>query len=153
MDEQDPRLRNIWKQREIPVVFRQARPKPLLVRLPFLNDNYAWLRGENKRKPKWNSQHIAWEVPIAWFDELIHRLLKRHGRVYVIQLHNEMQKCAPACWNAEGFHCECSCLGANHGTGHPGATWHEIAETFAFSWGPRQYACRLIVASNSSLPA
>jgi hypothetical protein len=56
-------------------------------------------------------------------------------------------KCAPACLYAVGYHCECSCMGANHGTGHPGGRWHEVSDTFAFNWGPKQYACRLIAAS------
>lgn len=150
MAEQDPKLREIWSQRQVPVIFRAGAGRPLIVRLPFSPSNSSWLRGENTRKPKWNSQLISWEVPVAWFDDLIHRLLKTYGQTYVIQLHREQQKCAPACWNAEGLHCECSCLGANHGSGHPGGDWHEIAETFACQWGPLQYACRLIVAKNKA---
>jgi len=146
MGQKDPRLRRIWQQTSVPVVYRQATPKPILVRLPFSKDNYTWLRGNNRHKPKWDSQLKRWETPVAWFDDLIQRLLKRYRQVYVIQLHREQQKCAPACWNAIGFHCECPCMGANHGTGHPGGNWHAVSETFAFQWGPRQYACRLIVA-------
>jgi hypothetical protein len=85
-------------------------------------------------------------MPIAWFDDLIQRALERYGQIYVIQLYKQQQKCASACWNAKGFHCECSCLGASHGTGQPGGIWFELSETFAFSWGPTEYACRLLVA-------
>jgi hypothetical protein len=153
MESRDPRLEAIWKQTAIPVVYRQVRPKPLLIRVPFAADNYGWLRGERRHKPKWDATYKRWETPVAWFDEVIQQSLNRYGRVYVIQLHKEHQKCAPACWNAKGFHCECSCMGANHGMGHPGGKWREVSETFAFSWGPRQYACRLITRKDSGRPA
>lgn len=141
---QDPRLREIWKQTTLPVVYKQSRPKPVLVKLPYAHDNQLWLKGDKKRWPEWDPKYKCWEAPQAWFDYAIESSLNRYGKVYVIQLHREMQKCAPACWNAEGFHCECSCMGANHGSGHPHGQWHEVAETFAFSWGQIKYACRLL---------
>lgn len=150
MDPQNPRLDQIWRQGRIPVVFRQGAGRPTLVRLPYSADNRAWVRGAKRHKPRWNGQYKCWETPAAWFDELIVRALQRHGRVYVIQLFREQQKCAPACWNAEGYHCECSCMGANHGTGHPGGAWHEVSDTFAFQWGAKTYACRLIAAKANS---
>jgi len=139
-------LRALWKQATVPVVFRRSRPNPLLVRLPYANDNFEWLRGDRRTKPKWNPQYKAWEVPIAWFENLVQQLLKRYRKAYVVQLYKEQQKCAPACWNAKGLHCECSCMGANHGSGYPGGTWHEVSETFAVSWGERKYSCRLLTA-------
>ena len=82
---------------------------------------------------------------MSWYDWLARRLLYKYSAVYLIQLYREQQKCAPACWNAEGLHCECSCMGENHGSGHPGERWREVSETFAFEWGPTKYACRLLV--------
>lgn len=148
MDAHDPRLRAIWTQSEIPVVFKQQRPEPLLVRLPFATDNASWLRGSSRRKPVWDGRRKRWETPVSWFDDLILRLLKKYGKTYVVQIHKEQQKCAPACWSATGFHCECSCMGQNHGSGHPGGKWHEVSETFAFSWDERKYACRLLLAAS-----
>lgn len=78
---------------------------------------------------------------------LIDQTLKRYGEAYVIQLNKEQQKCAQACWNAQGHDCECSCMGANHGNGHPGGRWHEVSDTFAFQWGPTQFACRHLIQS------
>lgn len=150
MEAQDPHLREIWRQKAIPVVYRQSRPNPVLVRIPYSPSNFEWVRGERRHKPEWNSTYKCWETPVAWFDELVERTLRRYGRVYVIQLYKEHQKCAPACWNAKGFHCECSCMGANHGSGHPGGKWHEVSETFAFQWGPRKYACRLLTSSSNA---
>lgn len=153
MDKQDSRLRKIWLQTEIPVIYRQTRPYPVLVRLPYSVGNYKWVRGDARHKPKWDPKYKCWETPVSWFDDLIQRSLKRFGKVYVVQLHKEHQKCAPACWDAKGFHCECSCMGENHGSGHLGGNWHEVSETFAFQWGPRQYACRLIAATKNTSQA
>lgn len=148
MEGKDPRLAAIWRRADPPVMFRRDGSRPLLVRLPFSGDNSTWLRGEKRHKPKWNSQFVCWEVPVAWYDWLALRLLQRYAGAYLIQLYREQQKCAPACWNASGLHCECSCMGANHGSGHPGERWHEVSETFAFEWGPRKYACRLLLPTS-----
>jgi hypothetical protein len=153
----DQRLRAIWRQREIPTVVRTHKTPRVLVTLPEDPANAqgktdergaatvdAWLRGEHRHRPRWDSRFRCRSVPKSWFDDMIERLLRRYGRVYVIQPYQEQQKCAPACWNAQGHICECSCLGANHGAGHPGSDWREITETFAFQWGPGHYGCRLL---------
>jgi hypothetical protein len=146
MEIRDPQLIRIWQQKNLPVVYHQGKGKPILFRVPFAPGNRDWVRGEHRHKPVWNAKMICWETPLAWFDELIAQSLKRFSKTYVVQVHKELQKCAPACWSASGYHCECSCMGANHGTGSPGANWREISETFAFQWGERKYACRLISA-------
>lgn len=139
-------LKTIWRQGAIPVVFRRNRPEPLLVKLPFAEGNIDWLRNENHRKPAWNSRYKAWEIPRAWFESTIRLCLPRYSKCYVVQLHREKQICAPVCWNAKGIDCECSCIGENHGSGHPDGRWYEIDETLAVSWGVQKYACRLIRA-------
>jgi hypothetical protein len=139
------RLREIWRRANPPVLFRRGSGDPLLVRLPYAGNNFDWLRDDKRHKPQWNKQFKCWEVPVAWYDWLARRLVKKYASAYLVQLFREQQKCAPACWNAHGLHCECSCMGANHGTGHPGGRWHEVSETFAFEWGPKMYACRLLV--------
>ena len=149
MDAQDPKLREVWKQKSIPVIYRQPSLKPVLLRIPYAPNNFEWVRGEKHRMPGWNVKLQCWEVPVSWFDKLVERTLRQFGKIYVIQLYKENQKCAPACWNAQGFHCECSCMGANHGSGHPGGHWHEVSETFALQWGPRKYSCRLIAANTA----
>lgn len=137
-------LKRIWRQGAIPVVFRRERPAPLLVKLPFAVGNHEWLRGDRHRKPEWNARYKAWEVPRAWFESVVRLCLDRHGESYVVQLHRKRQICAPACWNAGGIDCECSCMGDHHGAGHPCGRWYEIDETLAVSWGVQTYACRLI---------
>ncbi len=132
-DLSDSHLKAIWRQGQIPAIFKRAKPQPVLVRIPFAEGNQEWLRNDRRSKPKWNGQYKAWEIPTVWFDSVIKLALRRYREAYVIQLYRERQKCAPACWNAEGFHCECSCMGANHGGGHPGGNWYEVSETFAVS--------------------
>lgn len=144
METRDPKALQIWNQRQVPVVVRRAHTGPLIVQLPFRDDNRVWLRGERRSRPRWDAAGKYWSVPASWFDYVIRTSLERYGRVYAIQGSREQQRCAPACWNAEGFDCECSCLGENHGNGRPDGNWHEVSDTFAFQWGPRRYACRLI---------
>lgn len=147
MDKEDPKLIEIWRQKKLPVVFRREKSKPILAKLPYSPDIFLWLRANRRHKPKWNDKYKCWETPASWFDDIIKQVLGRYRQVYVIQLHREQQKCAPACWNAQGFHCECSCMGANHGAGHPGGGWYEVSETFAFEWGAKKYACRFLTAN------
>jgi hypothetical protein len=41
----------IWTQRKIPVVYRQRGSQPVLIRLPYHEDNRTWLKGGHRRKP------------------------------------------------------------------------------------------------------
>ena len=144
----DPR--SLWRQNDIPVIFRRERPAPLLVKAPFAEGNKDWLRDDQTRKPEWDAEYKAWEVPQAWFERTIRLCIRRYKQCYVIQLYREKQVCAPACWNAEGLHCECSCMGANHGGGQPSGRWYEVDETFAISWGTQRYSVRLIKAKSAA---
>ena len=138
------RISAIWNQTTIPVVLRKEGSNPVQVRLPYAQNNRTWLQAGRRNKPKWLQDKKRWEVPKSWFEDLVRACLDRYQKVYVVQLHQEQQKCAPACWNAKGFHCECSCMGENHGSGQPDGNWHEVSETFAFQWEESMYACRLI---------
>jgi hypothetical protein len=140
-------LNEVWNQGHLPVIWRGGPIRPLLVRLPYAADNRDWLRDDKRSKPKWLSDHKAWSVPQSWFDELVRRAIRRYGGAYVIQPFRASEKCAPACWNAIGVHCECSCLGARHGIGNPQGKWHVVNETFAIRWGAKEFACRLLRGS------
>ena len=140
-------LIRVWRQNVVPVVFRRARPQPLLAKVPYAQNNFEWLRDDQRNKPEWDAQYRAWKLPQAWFERTIRLCLRRYSKCYVVQLHREQQICASACWNAQGADCECSCMGENHGTGHPGGRWYEIDEALAVSWGVQRYACRLGLGS------
>ena len=75
----------------------------------------------------------------------IERSLAEYGKVYVIQPYREQEKCSPACQNATGHECQCSCMGLYHGAGNDGS-WFEVSDTFAARWGEQELACRLMTA-------
>ncbi|WP_298352981.1 hypothetical protein [Rhodoblastus sp.] len=143
----DVRIQLVWSQTKIPVAWRQTgRGEHLLVKLPYASGNRQWLRGGRRPNPNWNSGQKCWELPKSWFNDFVERSLDRFGRVYVIQPFREQEKCSPACMNATGHECECSCMGQNHGAGNDGS-WFEVTETFATRWGPKEWACRLLTRS------
>src|SRR5579871_938530 len=142
----DPRLNYVWNQGRVPVVMRRmGRGQRLRARLPYAETNRAWLQNGRRTRPIWVSSKQYWELPKAWFNDFVNRCLERYGKVYIIQPYREQEKCAPACLNATGHECECSCMGQNHGAGNDGS-WFEVSETFATRWGNRQLACRLLTA-------
>lgn len=138
------RLAQVWQQSSIPVLFRQGVGKPLLMRLPYSATNRAWLRRDARTNPIWNPEGKRWELPKAWFGRLVEQSLETYGRVYIIQPYHEQEKCAPACWNAEGDECQCSCMGVNHGSQSSGASWKIVSDAFATRWSDTQIACRLV---------
>ena len=143
-DKQRLRLTRIWKQKTIPVLFRKGKGHPLLVNLPFSNNNRAWLKQDRRNHPRWNAKFKCWEVPMAWFNDVISETLSRYGKLYIIQPFREQEKCAPACWNAKGHECQCSCMGANHGSQGPNGNWLVITDAFATRWHEKKLACRLV---------
>jgi hypothetical protein len=143
----------IWCQKEIPVIYRAGKKLPLYIKIEereaYLNIDGHWYYSENwlrvgNRKPRWLCEFGCWSVPAAWFSKIIRLCLDRYERVYVMQPYREKEQCAPACWDAQGDLCECSCLGANHGTGQPDG-YYIISETFAVRWSGPRIGCRLLV--------
>ena len=127
---------------------RQGKSKPLLVKLPYSPNNKEWLKDERRNNPKWIPDYKCWEIPKSWFEEVVKKSIEKFGSSYVVQPYYTQQKCAPACWNAVGIECECSCMGQNHGTGNPVGKWHIVSETCAVNWGEKQYSCRLILPND-----
>jgi hypothetical protein len=139
----------IWEQRAIPVVLRRSgKGERLRVRLPYDEGNRDWLRNGRRSKPEWVKSGKYWELPKDWFNDFVNRALAKFGRLYVVQPYREQEKCAPACLNAVGHECQCSCMGANHGVGNDGS-WFEVSETFATRWGGQELACRLMTKKGS----
>lgn len=140
----------IWSgQSRIPVAFMDTSPAPLLVRLPFRADNKLWLRNNRLRRPTWLPGYKCWQLPRAWFNDFTERVLRRYGQLYVIQPVHRHEKCAPACWNARGLDCECSCLGQHHGQGYPGGSWFVVSEACAVSYDCQDYASRLLTVKKT----
>lgn len=136
------KLAALWKQKTVPVLFRQGKGMRLLVSLPHSDDNYRWLKKDHRSHPDWNAKFKCWEVPKAWFNDIVKLTLGRYDELYIIQPYREQEKCAPACWIAEGHECECSCMGANHGSHSSSRGWLVVSDSFATRWRERELACR-----------
>jgi hypothetical protein len=135
--------RTIWASKRPVVLRREGRVR---VRLPYAADNRDWLRSDRRNKPEWISDGGYWELPKAWFSGLVDSALIRYGEVWIIQPYREKEICAPACMNAVGHECECSCMGANHRMGVEGR-WYEVSEALAVRWGERTLAVRHLKAA------
>lgn len=147
-DKDSDRLIAIWKQDKIPVVLRRGgKGQRLRVRLPYADDNRKWLQNGRRTNPDWigGEKQNYWELPKAWFNDLVDRALRKYGKVYVIQPFREHEICARACMEAQGHECQCSCMGANHGAGVDGG-WFEVSDSFAVRSREPQLACRLMIA-------
>lgn len=134
----------VWRQSSIPVIVRGGHIAPLVIKLPFRDDNKDWLRDDQRSKPKWFPDYKVWSIPKSWFENTVRLALARFGSIWVIQPYREIEKCAPACWNATGVHCECSCLGERHGTHDPAGRWYIINETLALRIGEKEFSCKLL---------
>jgi hypothetical protein len=146
-------LEKVWNQQLIPVALRRTGKGELLrVRLPFAPTNGNWLRNGRRLSPLWVSNGRYWELPKAWFDDFVNRSLATYRKVYIIQPYREQEKCSPACQNAVGHECQCSCMGQHHGAGNDGS-WFEVTDTFSTRSGPLEVACRLgaLYASHSGV--
>lgn len=138
--------KRIWAQEKLPVVFRPKEGE-LAVKLPYHEDNRIWLKGNGRRRPKWHPKGKYWTVPASWYQRILQQSLDRFGAAYTIRPGRKITKCAPACMNAKGPDCECSCEGQNHGKGvDPRRRWNVINESLAVSWGPETLRCTFLVA-------
>ena len=135
----------IWNQDQIPVLFLQEKRGILVIHLPPSSDNMVWLKSSRRNIPKWLEDYSGWQVPKSWLEDITKQSLKKFGMAYVIQLHYPAKKCAPACWNAKGIKCVCSCHGKNHGSGQPLGRWHIVSETCAIQYDEEFYSCKLIL--------
>jgi hypothetical protein len=143
-------LKYVWAQELIPVVLRRTgKGERLRVRIPYAETNLRWLQNGRRMLPTWIASKKYWELPKAWFNDFVERSLAQYGKVYIIQPYREQEKCAPACQNATGHECQCSCMGLHHGAGNDGS-WFEVSEAFATRWGNRELACRLLTARQPS---
>ena len=149
----NPELSTVWHQGRIPVVARtNEKGRRLLARLPYSEDNRQWLYAiRYASQPTWLRGDKAWELPKGWLNQFVAAALLRYGKLYIVQPYREDEVCAPACWNARGFDCQCSCMGANHGEGEQEG-YFVVSETFAIKTGPTQWACRLLISKRPVKP-
>lgn len=144
------KFKGVWNQSVVPVILRPGGKDQLKTRVPYAKNNRAWLKVGHRIEPEWNREKKYWALPKSWFNDIVNKCIEQHGKVYVIQPYRKQEKCAPACMNANGHECNCSCMGENHGTGGPNKGWLVISDAFATQWGEKEYACRLLSNSNFS---
>ncbi len=137
-------IEDVWYQTLIPVIYRPPNRGELLLKLPFFNNNYEWLKHNRNRKTEWLPKSKCWKTPRSWFSSLVDQVLNKYKKLYIIQPYREQEKCAPACWNAKKHECQCSCMGRNHGAGKPDGNWFIVSDTFATTWREQTLACRLL---------
>lgn len=137
------RIKEVWTQKKTPVIYRDPK-KPLMLRLPYRIDNRSLLSTCQRSEPKWNKEKHHWTLTKSAFNKIVTAVLKKFGSIYIIQPYRLQEKCAPACMNAEGFECQCSCMGINHGSGGPNSDWYVVSNAFACKWSDRELACRLL---------
>jgi hypothetical protein len=134
-------IMDIWKSFSYPRLLC-AEGQSTWVRVPFQADNREWLREDAKgethgrRQPKWNRSQERWEVPQNWRGEVTRKCVERYGGVVVIsEGKSEVDKCAPACWDAvsDVTECTCSCGGWWHGKHNPGG-FYVIGDALAVRW-------------------
>ena len=146
----DERMRRVWYQTSVPVILNRGKARPRL-KLPWRPPPWRHRtfiigahRPARRRDPEWHADKRYWEIPHAWYSDLVARCVEAWGSCWIIQPYQAHETCAPACWNGVGEDCQCSCMGTNHGSGQPGGGWTIVGEAFAVRWGERTLACRLV---------
>ncbi|MBK1792920.1 hypothetical protein JHL21_00235 [Devosia sp. WQ 349] len=140
---EEDQLSRVMAQKTTPVAIRRGTGYKLHVQLPYAEDNRIWLQLGMKSAPKWLLSQRRWELPSTHFNTFVKRALDRYSRLYVIQPYAEQEVCAKQCWDAQGHECQCSCMGANHGSGN-GDGYFEVTDTFAVRWQAQRMGCRLM---------
>lgn len=101
MEVKDKRLFTVWIQRVIPVILRRdGKGERLRFRLPYAENNRAWLQYGRRNSTAWIASEKYCEDPKAWFNDQVNRLSERYSNLYIIQPFREQEKFAPAYWNA-----------------------------------------------------
>ena len=122
-------LSEIWRSSPIPALFRRGVGHKLWVRIDEKSENSDLIRLK-KIYPQWIPKYVCYEVPSAWFNELIKVLIGKFGALYIIQPYREKEECAPSCKTAKKHECECACFGRYHGVEYAGNDWFEVSEAY-----------------------
>lgn len=149
METDERRIKAIWNNATCPVILRRGGAgENLRIRICGRKErtynDYRWLKKPRKHQPRWINKHHCWELPKGRFNDLVKDSIDKFDRVYVVQPYREQEKCSPACQNANGHICQCSCMGENHGANGIDAGWFVVSDTFATKWGKKILACRLM---------
>ncbi len=149
MNKRYDQAKTAWNQRVIPVILRRKRsnegnPK-LRIRLPECGSHYHLLKANpNNHNPVHIKNGDYWELPYSRLNSLVRILGDHYGKVILMQPVKHKQVCAKSCMDAGGFECECSCLGANHGSHNMDSSWYEVDDTYAVRYGEEEVSLKII---------
>ena len=133
----------IWWDSKYPALFRRGAGFKLWVRVDQTPENFRAIKLRNIY-PLWLPQRNCYEVPAAWFDELVKLLVRQFGGLYIIQPYTEKEVCSSSCKNAKRHECECQCMGRYHGVEFAGNDWFEVSDACEIRWGAKQWGCRFM---------
>ena len=101
---------------------------------------------KNNHNPvEFHDKHY-WEIAYGRLNEIVEILARFYGKVILIQPVRDKQVCARRCMEADVFECECSFLGANHGSENMDSSWYEVDDTYAVRHGPEYASLKVISA-------
>lgn len=91
---------------------------PVRLKIPYANDNRAWISGLGIRAAKWNKDRGYWELPRTSWHKTLAGLCARFDPVRDVRDNhvNTRVVCNVKCQTAAGPDCECSCGGQYHQT-------------------------------------
>lgn len=144
--ERTDKLMAIWQQRNIPVLLNRGKNKRLRMRFPEGHDHHSILHVSRKHRPLWIEDKKYWDVARIRLNEIVKHTLATYGKLYVVQPYRVQERCAPACWDAEGHDCQCQCMGEHHGSRSNGQGWFIVSDVFASRYQDQELACRLLTA-------
>lgn len=131
----------LWRE-EFPEYprLRHDGESSLIARVPPQKGIGEWMRRGRHHKAHFDPVSKEWTLPYAWRDEMIGRLANRYGGVLVLRDAAVTERCAPSCVKAVSpvTQCECSCGGANHGTGALPTGFQVINEALAVRVSPQR---------------
>ncbi|MBN6040063.1 endonuclease domain-containing protein [Amycolatopsis sp. 195334CR] len=109
--------------RGVPVVWL-PRDGKVVAKIPARKGNRRWLHKTVRiRSPRLVDDR--WLLPRNCLVRLVTAAIDRYGFIAVCRDMSMLSRCNRACLEATGFECDCSCLGAHHGTDSAG--WFERA--------------------------
>lgn len=145
-------LRVFLVESKIPVLLNPKTKGKIMLRFPNEEKHQAFVEAGQKSEPEWKP-YGAWLVARSALRSHAQRCIGEWGSCWIVQSYREKEVCAPACQNALGLECHCSCMGLYHGHEAEASSgkWHVVNEAFCVRWGDVVYAVRRISAYEEAL--
>lgn len=142
-----PELKAFLEASKLPVLLNTKTKGKIMLRFPNEEKHEDFVAGGQRSEPEWKP-YGAWFVARSALRSHAQRCIAKWGGCWIVQSYREKEVCAPACQNAIGLECHCSCMGLYHGHEAEATSgkWHVVNEAFCVRWGDVVYAVRRISA-------